>query len=236
MSSAGLQVFSANGSSVQVTQNYRNLVYIGDYTLNPDANFNAYIDIAAESPAIVVKYSPIAAGDTFRKVVEISRQKISSTTWRVNLKVTSAGIVVAVYGLYEYQKTSGFGLQVFKEDGSVAFDSTFPYMRVLDKIDVPEYTGSSAGSYRDSYTVNLPSSDCGVLVSQTSRFGLRGIGRAEIEQLFMEGVGVNNGRAQVGWALLGETDWPPSYSYWNFYGGQPPVLIFVDLSKNYYNG
>ncbi|WVX91129.1 hypothetical protein [Pseudomonas phage PJNP053] len=235
---AGFQVYSLNGNVLMATSDYSNMAYQRTVRL-PSRNypFIHNIDVVGEYPVIVLKQTYHPSGYVFR-VAEVNRQKINATTWRIGLCTemfpdNSAWADVLIYGsAADMSINQNAGVQVFKADGKLAFSDRLPYLRVHSTHQVPNY---GTGSHEFTVPTN-----CGIMMTTTSRMGKRGTSSHGDEPgsvfALAEGLSLlSGGRGSIAMQSIGVTNEISSTNWENVYGGGPPMLVFVDLSKLVYS-
>lgn len=145
----GLEVVGAHGS-LQINENYENLYLTQKGTisiLTGLASTPYTIDIAGNMPLLF-----IGPTTTDAHIVVAGRVLISASVWRYTLYAHSLNnpssfLVNIPYYIFDVTvpTDSGFGLQVFKANGELAFDSGSKFLRIKQVIQMT--------SIANSYTV-----------------------------------------------------------------------------------
>ncbi|QKE55951.1 hypothetical protein AMP2_gp003 [Pseudomonas phage vB_Pae_AM.P2] len=235
---AGFQVYSLNGNVLMATSDYSNMAYQRTVRLlSRDFAYIHNIDVVGEYPVIVLKQSYRPGGGSFR-VAEVNRQKINATTWRIGLCTewypsNAAWADIMIFGsAADMSINQNSGVQVFKADGKLAFSDRLPYLRVHSTHQVPDYGKGAHG-----FTVPP---NCGIMVTTTSRMGKRGIAGhgGEPGEVFALSEGISllaGGQGSIAMQSIGVTNEMSTSNWESVYGGGPPMLVFVDLSKLVYS-
>lgn len=132
---AGLTVFLDNGSSIQIDDTFVNLGLISKHSLycgtRPTGWVypHGYLTIPGISPIIAIKSAAKFA---------VNSCSVSNGQFTYDI-VTEYATTVEVF-VFDVPTTFGtFGLQTFREDGSLCFDSSRKYMRVVASYDYAHY-------------------------------------------------------------------------------------------------
>lgn len=158
---AGLQVLNTNGV-LQIDQDFSNFKLVqkgralsasmGNFPANGMGSYvRRYLDITVAGGYPLVALKPLGANQ-FSDGVGWGVFSVTAVSggWTIRLCVGSfADIPTACQCDYYVFTTdvggaaspSGFGLQVFKSDGAIAYDSNFPYLRPLASYNYQSYAG-----------------------------------------------------------------------------------------------
>ncbi len=133
----GLTVYGEHGF-VQITEAYGNLALRQKSTVTPASSGRAALAFSASRPFVCIQSAnPVA----------LLGSSNSGTDWTVNFSAP-AQAPFTVYVFDEPTASSGQpGLQVFKPDGSLAFDSGLAYLKVAGVVTPP----SGAPAYGQSW-------------------------------------------------------------------------------------
>ncbi|MGD7196501.1 hypothetical protein ACQCQP_01705 [Ralstonia pseudosolanacearum] len=134
---AGLTVYGEHGF-VQITEAYGNLALRQKSTVTPDGNGRGSFTFSASRPFVCIQSAdPVA----------LLGSSNSGADWTVNFSAPVQA-PFTVYVFDEPAAPSGQpGLQVFKPDGSLAFDSGLSYLKVVGVVTPP----SGAPAYGQSW-------------------------------------------------------------------------------------
>ena len=155
---AGIQVWGDHGYR-QIDDTYANLAFMVKLTATMGAASGqgsfCSVQYNGRNPVIAIRAGfPLALlGGSFDGV---------TYTWTFGTNANAAGASFDVYVFDSATSSGNFGLQVFKDDGSVAFDSNLKYMRVMAAVSPPantpgygsnwEYNGLPAGTYAVAFS------------------------------------------------------------------------------------
>ncbi|WP_405126771.1 hypothetical protein [Ralstonia pseudosolanacearum] len=134
---AGLTVYGEHGF-VQITEAYGNLALRQKSTVTPDGSGRGSFTFTGSRPFVCIQSAnPVA----------LLGSSNSGADWTVNFSAP-AQAPFTVYVFDEPAAPSGQpGLQVFKADGSLAFDSGLAYLKVVGVVTPP----SGAPAYGESW-------------------------------------------------------------------------------------
>lgn len=134
---SGLQVFNENGGFI-IDGTYMNLCLAKKETKSsqPQGNFNQIsFSYLASDPTEI---PPVLAISCDKRVI-ISGPVVSAGGQYDWLVISYAGPATATGYIFRGPPATGgnHGMQVFNDSGALVFDSTFPYMRIIDLIYDP---------------------------------------------------------------------------------------------------
>lgn len=166
---AGLQVYSDSGL-IQIDDRYSNLALRTKFTATtasgtgPNYSFWTYTTVVTATYPIVAMSGP--------RIALLGCVNIGGNQWQLQF-VSPAQATFTAY-IFDYPVSPGnnFGLQVFRDDGGLAFDSNIKYAKVAAIIQRPagQPSGNGGGSGQNWDYLSLPAGNYAAIMP--SRVGV----------------------------------------------------------------
>lgn len=202
----GFRVIGDSGS-VQVDESYTNLALVQSGTL--------FVPVGLDGASITVHnlQTPIMCVQTTggAKVVVTSNQAIPSTTYK--FMASASGNVKWFVFDQGAQISSGFGITVFKDDGSIAYNSDWRVMRIGAVAPVANATDPYLPL--SSVVATAPRAGDWAACLTSSRAFVDSGGGSQISRLHVDGLSTGQNFARIDDMQIGSIPW----------GAEPPSII-----------
>ena len=155
---AGLQVYSDSGL-IQIDDRYSNLALRTKFTTTT-SSVSGTLDTLNYATVDVSATYPIVAVNTAGRIALLGAYSIGTNLWRLQFVSSSGNTTFTAY-VFDYPVSPGnnFGLQVFRDDGVLAFDSNIKYAKVAAIVNRPAGQPSQVNNAGAAWTYSgLPTS------------------------------------------------------------------------------
>ncbi|WP_231401582.1 hypothetical protein [Cupriavidus sp. WS] len=203
---------------VQITESYSNLAFRQKAVITLGANGRGSYSFNATLPMVCVRSSsPVALLGSVN----------NGTSWTLTLNGTPGATVTAYVFDEPVPIGSNFGLQVYKQDGTLAFDSNMNYMKIVGVLSPP----GGAPGYNQTWESNpLPAGAYAACVSYT-RMGIYSIPGSDVifvaDHVYTTATG--GGLRLQGYATKGIWDQGDGNGL-QIESGRAPQVVLVDVS------
>lgn len=215
---AGIEIVNDWGTT-QITEAYANFVFIGKYQV-PLSSYVGYFSIRATNPILAFRGGRAC----------VTAFTLNGDMHHFTLRGVDSGITVYVFDSPpSAMPKAREGLQVFKADGSLGYDSSFPYMKILQISPVPAPLPIDRFKPYDHREIQAPAGrTCAVFIGY-HRMGEYHIPFTEVLYL-KDAVGIIGQTASIGalpWGNQGGNNTGSSGVRYDI--NPPPAIVFVDV-------
>ncbi|WCD83007.1 hypothetical protein [Pseudomonas sp. TUM22785] len=217
---AGIEIVNDWGTT-QITEAYANFVLTGKYEV-AISTYVGYLSVRGTNPILAFRGGGRCCVTAFTLDGDTHH-----FTFRCNVSGT---VTVYVFDSPSpYQPTGREGLQVFKADGSLGYDSSFPYMKILQISPVPAPLPIDRYKPYDHREIHAPAGrTCAVFIGY-HRMGEYHVPFTEVVYL-KDAVGIIGQTASIGalpWGNQGGNNTGSSGVRYDI--NPPPAIVFVDV-------
>lgn len=235
---AGFSAYTDTGY-IQITEAYSNLTFKQKITVSTPGGTGLGGTAVNGTFTVSSVNSPVLAFRT-TGYVTLDQVTVSGSNWTYRILHTGTSVDVYVFDYPNYAQSPGsFGLQVFKADGSLAFDSTMKYARI-DLVQAPagpfptwngvwppntNQTASVTANSGRTYAVALSYIRSGSIIVAS--------GGTDQYQILVDGVSINGATASMAMMRTAGSYWVDQGSGpgWDYYRqSAPPPILFFDVT------
>lgn len=237
---AGLQVWNAS-STIQITDSYANLVFKEKRTLTLSGG-GGTVQNPRSATFTVNSANPLLAFGAGGMACLTNRSQVSAGVWSYTVHCPASSLVVYIFDTV-VPAAGSYGLQVFKADGSLAYDSTHKYAKIAAVLQPTAPIPYSAAwpVVFDTRTVSAPAGRTYAVVLSYQRFGAAGFNRYDgsfqtwYSADMIDSVQISSNTATLSYLQMGDGTYTgmevgPDGIYQYDTPSNPPVVIFFDVT------